>query len=445
VENFDNLVGAVRAELPQTSLARWASIFFSLSVLTYLYSISITQAFLAFAGLLFAVHLLLNHPSVVFPPIKLPLALFCLFTVISVFWATNTATGWFAVRKLVLFLIILLAMNLITSGRHLRWLWQGLFIEGALAGLVAAGQFVRQYRADRGVHPHHLYFYMTLQRITGFMGDWMNFGGQQMLVFVFLVAFQLFALRARRMWWAVIAVNALSIVLNLTRGVWLGCFFAFSYLLWRWKPKWVLSLPVLAVAIYLFAPRMVHERLWLALHPARDPALAIRFEMWRVGLRMIEAHPWVGVGPNNIPEVYDLYLPRGQAPLAGYHSHLHDNVIQFGAERGLPCLVAWVWLMAAFLWHAWRIRRRSGPSRWLVEGAIAAWLAFMLEGLVEFNFGTSPVLMVFLFAVSTPFIAGRIEAKRGAACRFTDSKSGNSSASFLAVAKSDDCFTSSEV
>ncbi len=345
----------------------------------------------------------------VFPPIKLPLALFCLFTVNSVFWATNTATGWFAVRKLVLFLIILLAVNLIASSRHLRWLWQGIFIEAAVVGLIAAGQFFQQYRMVRAEHPHHIYFYMIGTRITGLMGDWMNFGGQQMLVFTFFAAFLLFAMRFRRVWWAAMAVIALSIVLNLTRGVWLGCFFAIVYLLCRWKPKWVLALPILAVVIYLFAPRVIHERLWLALHPERDPALAIRFQMWHVGLRMIKAHPWVGVGPNNIPEVYNLYLPKGEAPIAGYHSHLHDNFIQFAAERGLPCLGAWIWLMAALLWHIWKIRRRSGPSLWLVDGAIAAWLAFVVEGFFEFNFGTSPVLMVLLFVVSTPFAVERIK------------------------------------
>ena len=413
MEKINKIVSVVFAELPESSLARWASLFFSLSVLTYLFSIAITQSFLALAGILFAAHLLRYRPRISFPPIKLPLLLFCLFTVISVLWATNPVAGLFAVRKLVLFLILLLAVNLIASRRHLVWLWKGLFIEAAFVGLIAAGQFVRQYRTVSAEHPHHVYAYMISDRITGLMGDWMNFGGQQMLVFILLVAFLLLAWRARGIWWVVAAVVALSIVLNLTRGVWLGCFFAVVYLIWRWKPKWALTLPVLVVLAYLFAPRMVHERVWLALHPSRDPALAIRFEMWQVGLNMVKAHPWVGVGPNNIPQVYDLYLPKGHAPIAGYHYHLHDNFIQFGAERGLPCLVAWVWLMAAFLWGMWRVRRRCHTGRWLTDGALAAWLAFMVEGFFEFNFGTSPVLMLFLFVVATPFVLERIEAASG--------------------------------
>jgi putative inorganic carbon (hco3(-)) transporter len=413
VENFRNLASAVRAELPQTGLARWASVFFSLSIWTYLISIAITQAFLALGGLLLAAHLLRDRPRIAFPRVKLPLLLFCFFTVISVLWATNSGTGLFAVRKLVLFLIILLAVNLITSSRHLIWLWKGLFIEAAIVGLIASAQFVRQYQMVRVEHPHHVYAYMITTRITGLMGDWMNFGGQQMLAFIMLAAFLLFALKVGRGWWAVAAVVALSIVLNLTRGVWLGCFFAAVYLLWRWKPKWVLLLPALAIVIYLIAPRVVHERLWLALHPSRDPALAIRFQMWRAGMRMIKAHPWVGVGPNNIPEVYDLYLGKGEAPIAGYHNHLHDNFVQFGAERGLPCLAAWMWLMAALLWQMWKVHRRCGAGRWMVDGAIAGWLAFAIEGFFEFNFGTSPVLMVFLFVVATPFVVEQLETIAG--------------------------------
>ena len=35
-------------------------------------------------------------------------------------------------------------------------------------------------------------------------------------------------------------------------------------------------------------------------------------------------------------------------------------------------------------------------------------MAFLVEGIFEFNFGTSPVLMAFLFVTCTPFIAAKI-------------------------------------
>ena len=92
----------------------------------------------------------------------------------------------------------------------------------------------------------------------------------------------------------------------------------------------------------------------------------------------------------------------------GFHNHFHNDYLQFGAERGLPCLVSWVWLMGALGWYTWKLRRRLSTNRWIADASLAAWMAFMLEGCFEFNFGTSPVLMAFLFVTSTPFIAARI-------------------------------------
>jgi O-antigen ligase len=97
--------------------------------------------------------------------------------------------------------------------------------------------------------------------------------------------------------------------------------------------------------------------------------------------------------------------------MVGYHDHLHDNFLQLAAERGLPCLIAWMWFMLALGWNILRIRRRLSSSRWVADAAFAAWLAFFSEGFFEFNFGTSPVLMVFLFVMSTPFVAEHTESR----------------------------------
>jgi len=444
-------------DLPRDTAARWASVFFTLHVLTLLISVAASQVFLAAAGVAYIAHLL--HvarertapaaagempapPAVNFPPVKLPLLLFCLATINSVLWAEHPDAGGFALRKLVLFLILLLAVNLVVSRRHLSGLLQGMFWVAAAAGLAGIAQFIVQYYRVLHYHHNRIYFYMTLTRTHGFMGHWMNFGGQQMLVFSVLLAFVLLSgavigsppqreegegydnrhstnhpLTAsltsrgitRSLYWLILALVAISIVLNFTRGVWLGCVVATLYLLARWKPQTLWAVPVLLVVLLLAGPSLIRRRVWLAFHPTEDPALAIRLEMWQTGLRMVKEHPWVGVGPDNIPLVYMRYLPPGTTPLYGYHDHLHDNVLQIAAERGLPCLVAWLWFMLALGWHILRIRRSLSSARWVADGAFAAWLAFAAEGFFEFNFGTTPVLMVFLFLMSTPFIAGSVE------------------------------------
>jgi len=445
-----------------------------LHVLALLISVAAAQAFLAAATVTFFAHLLRvarasrprgrERPAPArgqddsatagetpaplafnFPPVKLPLALYCLATINSVLWAEHPEAGGFALRKLVLFLIFLLAVNLVVSKRHLGGLLRGIFFVAAAAGLVGIAQFVIQY--DRVLRYHHnrVYFYMTLTRTHGFMGHWMNFGGQQMLVFSVLLTFVFLSGAVigsppqreegsggggyddqhsvnhpltpsltrrgitRWLYGLILAVVAISLVLNFTRGVWLGCLVAALYVLARWKPRTLWAVPVLLLVVALAGPSLIRRRVSMAFHPKEDPALAIRLEMWHTGLRMVREHPWVGVGPDNIPLVYMKYLPPGTIPILGYHDHLHDNALQMAAERGLPCLIAWLWFMLALGWHILRIRRRLSSGRWVADAAFAAWLAFVAEGFFEFNFGTTPVLMVFLFVMSTPFIAERLE------------------------------------
>jgi O-antigen ligase len=437
-----------RVELPHATAAQWAALFFTFHVLTVLLSVAVSQAFLAAATVAYFTHLLRSRPTISFPPLKLPLLLFCLTTFNSILWAEHPAGGWVAVRKLVLFLILLLSVNLVASARHLGALYRGLFFVSALAGLVGIVQFVIQYHSLRHLHPERVYYYMTLTRIHGFMGHWMNFGGQQMLVLTALLSFLFLSHgvipsaarnlallrggsrredqskiprcarndsaqhgRAKGLYWLVLAVVAASIVLTFTRGVWLGCIVATLYIVARWKPRALWVIPVLLVIAYLAAPSMIRRRVSLAFHPTDDPALSIRLEMWGAGLRMVREHPWVGVGPENIPQVYTQYLPPGTTPEAGYHAHLHDNFLQLAAERGLPCLAAWLWFMLALGWNILRIRGRLSSGRWVADAAFAAWLAFLAEGFFEYNFGTSPVLMVFLFVMSTPFVAEHLESR----------------------------------
>ncbi len=432
--SFRGLADSAGPYLPQEPFAKWASIFLTLCVWTLLISIAATQAFLALSSLCYVIHFIRekpgceSHRKIFFPHLKLPLAIFCAWTLVSMLFAVDRAVGGFVIRKLVLFVILLVAVNVVQSLRHLEFLMLGIFVEAGLAALLGAAQFVEQYREVLALHPQRFFQLMMLTRITGFMGHWMNFSGQQMMAFTSLAAWLLIAQakgknsetakanpKVRAAGWILMAFVGLSIFLSFTRGVWLGSFVGAVYLVARRFPRWLWVLPVLVTAGYFVAPRMIRQRVNQALHPRSDKSLSIRFEMWNAGLKMIERHPWVGVGPDNIPEVYPLYLPPGKTPMIGYHEHLHSDFVQLAAERGLPCLLAWIWLMGALAWHTLQIRGRLRAlqhATWILDAAFASWLAFVAEGFFEFNFGTSPVLMVFLFIASTPFVVEALEQGR---------------------------------
>ena len=63
-----------------------------------------------------------------------------------------------------------------------------------------------------------------------------------------------------------------------------------------------------------------------------------RLCMAKAGIEMIADRPLLGIGPEMIPERYPIYrdptAPRFWVP------HLHDNLLQIAAERGLPALAA---------------------------------------------------------------------------------------------------------
>ena len=333
--------------------------------------------------------------------------LFCLTTISSVLLSTNIGVGVFAIRKLVLFVVILLTANLIVSLPHLRFLLKGLFLEAGFVSLIAARQVFVQYLEARTLAPEELYFTMTYTRATGLMGHWMDFSGQQMLVLAILGAFCLWRPKAK--WIAVFGLVGVSVILSFTRGAWLGSAAAVGLLLTLKRPRLLWGIPVVALAAWLLAPSLVRERVASLLHPTSDLSISIRFEMFQVGWNMIRRHPGLGVGPNRVNEVYEEFLPEGMTPIQGYHAHLHNNPLQLAAERGLPCLFAWVWLMALWGWRIFGMRRRLGDSGFIADGALAAWLALLLQGMFEFSFGSSEVLMLFLFLTTVPFVAAEIE------------------------------------
>jgi hypothetical protein len=88
-------------------------------------------------------------------------------------------------------------------------------------------------------------------------------------------------------------------------------------------------------------------------------------------------------------------------------------LVQIAAERGLPCLVAWIWLMAVFLLASIRAFRRTcgNPAgRALAAGALGVLVSGLVAGLFEYNFGDSEYLMLFLFVMTIPFLLERKDA-----------------------------------
>ena len=124
---------------------------------------------------------------------------------------------------------------------------------------------------------------------------------------------------------------------------------------------------------------------------------------------MIKAHPWFGIGPERVGKEYLNYLPPEiHQPLPeGYYGHLHNNVIHFAAELGVPAMLA---LMTIFGWALYDFiralrRRATAENRWILHGAIAVILGMMVGGYFEKNLGDSEVLVMFLAVIGCGYVA----------------------------------------
>ena len=374
--------------------ARWLTM---LGVTMPLVSIALASIFLACAILAFAVEWFITRRQLWFPPIAAPLLLFMLFTATSLAFSPEKYLGRAALSKFWLFAIILLVVN-VFSRKHLIQSYLGLFGLSVLAALLVIGQFFIVGKVS------------VETRLTGFMGHWMTLSGELMLAFVAGTGRILFG-RPRRSWlWLVgLALVGVALSMTLTRSVWLATLLGIIVLLlmrhFHWKTFAMAGLA--AGLLVIAAPDIIHKRI-VSMWDANDPSNYARLAIWKAGRSMVEAHPWFGVGPQRVSRVfYDYHPIQSDRNRSGFYPvHMHNNLLQFAAERGIPCALAWLWLIVKLAGDHW-IRFRQTPAadeiRAVSAVGFAAVVVLFVAGLFEFNFGDSEVLMVFLFLVSATY------------------------------------------
>jgi len=295
---------------------------------------------------------------------------------------------------------------------------------GALAAARGLAQFVDKFTEAARLGRSFYEFYVA-ERITGFMSHHMTFSGGLMIALMLLTAFLLFAPTARGKWRCLGLLAAVllgvALLLGFTRSVWLASAAGGLYLVWCWKRRLLLAVPVVAVAAFLLAPSWVRSRVASTFSPhGQLDSNQHRIVCWRTGWRMVQARPLVGVGPERVQARFMEFVPADQPrPLPeGWYGHLHSIYVHYAAERGLPALLLLVWFLLLALWHFRRALQRLPAGRSdeksILHGAVAALLAVAVAGLFELNLGDSEVLAMFLAVIACGYLAVP-EAQRPAA------------------------------
>jgi len=357
--------------------------------------------------------LLLSREKWRFPPIKLPLGLFLLGTLIAIAFSGNPVAGLPQIKKIYVFFQLLVVFSLLREMALIRWLFLSWAAFGSVSASLGVIQFARKVQQAHAAGSDIYSFYVG-ERITGFMSHWYTFSAEEMYVLLMLAAFLFFAPEARkRIWlWLTVAVaSSVGLLLAETRGVWIATAIGGLYLLWFWRRRLVMVIPIVLAVGVLLSPNVIRQRFTSILQPTTLDSNDFRKVTWRTGLRMIERHPWLGLGPE-MPRIhFDEYVPDDiPRPLpVGSYIHLHNIYLHYGAERGIPTLLAFLWLIGRILRDFWRglqaLPPGLGDRRFLLHGGIAVVLATLVDGVANVNLGDSEVLTMFLVVVACGYIA----------------------------------------
>jgi O-antigen ligase len=415
---------------------------------TCIVSIFVAQLLLALAVLLFLVRLALKRARVRRLPLDGAILAFSVWTLLAASFSPDPVASYESAKKLVLFALLYVAVDALSCEADRERIIDAALLGGLVLG---AGSLLQYYFLGFDTLDH---------RPRSFLGHYMTASGLSMGVLVVSLArlvlrpqplvlpsardwrllgllaaalgaltvmhiSDLFTLESERLFVAGLAAAAAALALS--RGAWPGpgtstllaalalSVSAWALLVSRTRNAWLGTVAGVAVVAFLRAPRA----LWLLpaglgalliLRPApiverltiMDASSRDRYYMWQAGIDMIREKPVFGQGPGMIQAAYPSYRwPEAPNPVT---PHLHDNALQIAAERGLPCLAWWLWLMAAAMGDAWReARRGSFGSGWGSVAALAFLTALMVAGLFEYNFGDSEILMFTLLIVALPY------------------------------------------
>lgn len=248
-----------------------------------------------------------------------------------------------------------------------------------------------------------------MHRIDGFMSHWMTFSGQVMICAVVVAASLLFYRGAgagkpwvRPVLWIVLGLLVLACLLTMTRSAWLGLSGGIALLLALRHYRLVIPGLLVLLLIFIVLPERFKDRFYSGFDLS-DTTTRGRVELAETGLEMIRLRPWTGVGPRRVQSTA-LQLESSQGFPPELFQHLHNNVLQIGAELGIPALLIWLGFWIRVSIDLWKFRSSEDDLvRFLAHAALGVVVSVQLMGVFEYNFGDSEIAVLLFFMITVPY------------------------------------------
>jgi len=381
----------------------WLSLlplFIALYLLFSMVSISLSQIFLSLSLIFWIIMLIREKQKLIFPSFFWPLLVYAALSLVSSFLSVNPEMSLKDSKELLLFLIILLVYTGFLEEKGLKKANLALLASGYLSSLYYLFNYFSKAR-------------WPFERTTGFIGQLMTQAGLLLLFScIALSMFLFYRERIRYLWGLGFLLSLAALVLTQTRSAWLGLVIAASLILFLYKPKALIIVPFAVGLLYLASPLPLKKRA-LSIFSSEYPSNKYRIEWVAAGIKIIKDFPLFGTGPDTVDMVFQ--NPKfGLSEEAKKNVHLHNNILQIAAERGIPTLLAWLTFMVWIFISLFKLLKNKDPTlRPFTVAALGALLALFTAGLFEYNFADSEITALFLYMITIPFSLARIQEKEG--------------------------------
>ncbi|MEM1177091.1 MAG: O-antigen ligase family protein [Acidobacteriota bacterium] len=328
----------------------------------------------------------------------LPAALFSIFFVVSAIQSLDAGRSLGGLKDLLSMLTLLAAPFLVRGEKSVRRT-----VDFALVMIVLSALY--------GIYQYLFTPYGDLhRRIIGPFSHYQTFAGILLIGALVLIA----RLSVGDGWrrpasWVALGLVVFTLFLTLTRGAWVAAAAGLLVLtLARTRRAVVGGIALVALVSAWLAPASWTERVG-SIVDLNDPSNYDRLCMLEAGLHMIDERPLFGIGPEMVKERYPIYrhptAPRLNVP------HLHNALLQRAAEQGLIGFAAYLWMMGAAAFLAWRGLRRSEAGEEscadLYLAVLMVVVGFNVASLFEDNWNDTEVRRLLLFFLAIPLCLRR--------------------------------------
>lgn len=373
------------------------SLSISLYLLFSMVSISMSQIFLSLSLISWIIILIKERKTPFFPSFFWPLLAYSLLSLVSSFRSVNPEVSLKDSKELLLFLIVPIVYTGFAHSEILKKTNLALLASGFLSCLYSLLYFI--IKASPG------------ERISGFMGHYMTQAGLLVLFSCMALSTFLFSRdRVRFIWGLGLLLSLIALTLTLTRSAWVGLVVAGSIILFLYKPKTLILVPLALGLFFLLSPKSVKTRA-LSIFSLKTSTNQQRIEYFKAGIKIIQEFPLLGTGPDTV----DMFFQNPKYQLseeAKRNVHLHNNVTQIAAERGIPTLLTWLaFITWAFISLLKLLKNKDPTLHVFTVAALGTLVALATAGLFEYNFGDSEITTLFLYIITIPFSLARFQNK----------------------------------